>query len=328
MILAGDAGGTKTVLALFDVREGRPESVCVDTFSSREFSSLESIIGEFLSGRGPVDRACIGVAGPVLGGRSRLTNLAWTVEEESIRRACGAERAYLVNDLQAMAFSIPFLPPDGFAVLQAGEADPEGTIAVVAAGTGLGVGFLARRGGGYIPFASEGGHAGFAPRDERETRLLLRLIKRYGRASAERLVSGPGLHELYLFIREEEGAPDMPGIEARMAREDPPRVIAEEGISGRSPACLEALRFFASLYGSVSGDLALGFLATGGIVLGGGVAPAILPVLAEGGFVESFAAKGRFRDLLSRIPVKVILEEGAALHGAARYALAMEGAKR
>jgi len=328
MILAGDAGGTKTNLALFARRDGRMERGETRSFPSREFSSIESILEEFLAGGGPVDLVCVGVAGPVRGGQSRLTNLPWAVEEESIRRACGARRGFLINDLQATAFAVPFLPPGQIAVLQEGEADPEGTAVVVAAGTGLGVGYLVRTEKGTLPFASEGGHAGFAPRDDREAKLLAHLKARHGRTSIERVVSGPGLHALYRFLRETEGLCETPEVDARLLREEPPRVIAEEGLSGRSPACGEALRFFASLYGSLAGDFALHFFATGGVFLGGGIAPAILPVLSEGRFLEAFSDKGRFRDFLSGVPVRVILDDKAALLGAAHYAQAMEETRR
>jgi glucokinase len=255
-------------------------------------------------------------------GRSRLTNLPWAVEEESVRRACGARRGFVINDLQATSFSVPFLPPEMFDVLQEGEAVPGGTIAVVAAGTGLGVGFLAMSADGYLPFPSEGGHAGFSPRDAREEKLLSYLKARHGRVSVERAISGPGLHAIYLFLRETSGASEDPVVDTRLAGDDPPRVITQEGLSGRSALCREALRFFTSLYGSIAGDLALCFYATGGVVLGGGIAPAIIPVLKEGGFIEAFSAKGRFSDFLSGIPVKVILDDRAALLGAANYALA------
>ncbi|MBI5576843.1 MAG: glucokinase [Deltaproteobacteria bacterium] len=326
MILAGDVGGTKTNLMLFDYRDGTMARGESRSFRSGDFSTLESILGEFPGGRHHVELVCVGVAGPVRGGRSKLTNLTWAVEEESIRRACGAKRAFVINDLQATSFSVPFLPPELFAVLQDGKAEPEGTVAVAAAGTGLGVGFLVRSGKGYLPFASEGGHGGFAPRDVREEKLLAYLKSRHGRVSVERVVSGPGLHALYLFLRETGRASELPEVDTRLLGEDPPRVIAEEGLSGRSSICLEALRFFASLYGSVAGDLALNFFATGGLVLGGGIAPAILPVLSEGWFLESFSDKGRFREFLSDVPVRVILDDKAALLGAARYALAAAGA--
>jgi glucokinase len=247
------------------------------------------------------------------------------VDRETVRRACGARAAYLINDLQAMAFSIPALPPESFAVLQEGQPDPEGNVAVAAAGTGLGEAFLLRTGAGYLPVASEGGHVDFAPRNEREAALLHHLRKEHGRVSVERVVSGPGLHGVYRFLREEEGMPEVPEVEALLASDDPTRVIVSAGMEGRSGACREALRFFAGLYGATAGNLALQYVATGGVVLGGGVTPAILPVLAEGEFLEAFLDKGRFRGFLERVPVKVILDETAALLGAARYAQVMGG---
>ncbi|OGP79985.1 MAG: glucokinase [Deltaproteobacteria bacterium RBG_16_64_85] len=328
MILAGDAGGTKTNLALFRPEGARLSCGDVRSYPSQEFPSFESILKEFLGGRKDVDLACIGVAGPVRAGRSRLTNLPWVVEEESIRHACDARRGFLINDLQATAFAVPFLAPERLAVLQEGRADPEGTVAVVAAGTGLGVAFLVPSSRGYLPFASEGGHADFAPRNEREAGLMEFLRSRFGRVSAERVVSGPGLHALYSFLREAEGIAEVPEVDALLSREDPPRVIVSEGLSVRSSACREALRLFASLYGALAGNLVLQFFATGGIVLGGGIAPAILPVLSEGAFLDAFRAKGRFREFLSGVPVKVILDDKAALLGAAHYALAREGMER
>ena len=324
MILAGDAGGTKTNLAFFRPEGGSLEPGESRSYASRDFPSFESILKEFVGGREDVDLACVGVAGPVRAGRSCLTNLPWVVEEESVRRACRARRGFLINDLQATAFAVPFLAPEQLAVLQQGEADPEGTVAVAAAGTGLGVAFLVPSKRGYMPFASEGGHADFSPRDEREARLLEFLRPRFGRVSAERVVSGPGLYVLYRFMRESEGIADIPEVESLISIEDPPRVIASEGLSGRSSACKEALRLFASLYGALAGNLALHFFATGGVVLGGGIAPAILPVLSEGVFLDAFRAKGRFRKFLSGVPVKVILDSRAALFGAAHYALAGE----
>jgi glucokinase len=326
MILAGDAGGTKTNLALFRLRGPALVREETGSFTSRDFPSLEAILKEFLGGGSEVDLACVGVAGPVLSGQSRLTNLPWAVNEESLRLACGARRGFLVNDLQATAFAVPHLPPDKFAVLQEREAEPRGTVAVIAAGTGLGVAFLARSGEkGYLPLASEGGHMGFSPRDEREASLHAWLRAQYGRVSVERLVSGPGLYAIYRFLRETERIPEAPGVEERLSLEDPPRVIAEEGQAGRSAASREALRLFASLYGAAAGDLALAFFATGGVILAGGISPAILPVLSEGAFLEAFLAKGRFREFLSRVPVKVILDDKAALLGAAHYALEMAG---
>jgi glucokinase len=324
-ILAGDVGGTKTNLALY-LREGsalRREEL--RSFPSGRYPALEAIIEEFLAGRPGVDSVCIGVAGPVVSGRSRVTNLPWVVDGDSVKKVVGAKRASLINDLQATAFSVPFLPGESLAVLQGGEAEPRGTIAVIAAGTGLGASFLVWGGARYLPVASEAGHADFAPRDEREVRLFRYLKARHGHASVERALSGPGLHAIYRFLLESEKMAESPEVVARLAGEDPPRVIAQEGLAGASGACREALRVFSSLYGAQAGNLALQVMATGGVYLGGGIAPAILPALSEGPFLESFLAKGRFRDFLARVPVRVIRDEMAALLGAARYAFAEEG---
>ena len=260
----------------------------------------------------------------MVSGRSRVTNLPWIVDGQAIRSALGTDRVFLVNDLQATAFAVPFLPEESLAVLQQGEPEPRGNIAVLAAGTGLGASFLVWTGARYVPVASEGGHADFAPRNEREVRLLGFLQKRHVHVSVERVVSGPGLHAIYRFLRESEGMPESEGVEARLAEEDPPRVISREGLSGNSEACGEALRIFASLYGAQAGNLALQVMATGGVILGGGIAPSILPVLSDGTFLGSFLSKGRFREFLSRVPVKVIRDDKAALLGAAHYALAGE----
>ncbi len=320
-ILAGDVGGTKTNLALFR-REGEGLfRTGLRSFPSGRYPDLDSILAEFPGGTSGIDVACIGVAGPVVSGKSRVTNLPWIVDEEAIRKVTGAKRAFLINDLQATAFAVPFLPEESLAVLQRGEADPRGSIAVLAAGTGLGASFLVWTGTGRVPVASEGGHVDFAPRDEREVRLLRYLQKGHDRVSVERVVSGPGLHAIHRFLRESEGMPETDGVLARLSAEDPPRVIVQEGISGGSGTCGEALRIFSSLFGAQAGNVALQVMATGGTVLGGGIAPAILPVLSEGPFLESFRSKGRFREFLSRVPVKVIRDDKAALLGAAHYAL-------
>jgi glucokinase len=199
-ILAGDVGGTKTNLALFH-REGKVlHRARLHSFPSGSYPDLESILAEFLPGKPGISVACIGVAGPVVSGRSRVTNLPWVVDGESIQTAIGAKRAFIINDLQATAFAVPVLPDRSLAVLQRGEADLRGNIAVIAAGTGLGASFLVWTGTGYLPVASEGGHADFAPRDEQEVRLFRYLQGRYGRVSVERAVSGPGLHDIYRFL--------------------------------------------------------------------------------------------------------------------------------
>jgi len=320
MILAGDVGGTKTSLALYR-REARGLLLNrMGTYRSPEHKGLDPILRDFLGGGVAVERACIGVAGPVEDGRCRLTNLDWEVDEESLRRTLGVRDAYLVNDLQATASSLPFLRESDRATIREGEADPRGNMAVLAAGTGLGEGFLVGSGAGYVPLASEGGHVDFAPRDEREMRLHAFLREKHGRVSVERVLSGPGLHDIYRFIREKEGMEEEPGVAAEIYGREPQRAIVRHGLAGGPGACAETVRIFCSIYGAEAGNLALQYLATGGVYLGGGIAPAILPALGRGEFPSAFVDKGRMRNLLSRIPVMVILDPTAPLLGAASLA--------
>jgi glucokinase len=323
VILAGDVGGTKVNLALYRAGGGEVVREAFATYRSAEHDSLEAIVRMFLAGQPPVDRACVGVAGPVSEGRSRLTNLPWSVDAEALRAASGAASAALLNDLQATAYAVPFTPPEGFAVLQEGDADPAGTVAVLAAGTGHGQAFLFPVApGGFQPVATEGGHVDFAPRDAREARLLAWLQARHaGRVSLERVVSGPGLKSIHDFLAEDTGLAEPPDVASQMRARDPSAVIAEHGLSGRSALCHAALAMFVSLYGAAAGNLALVLLPRGGVVLGGGIAPAILPALKEGPFLESFREKGRFRPFLRSLRVSVLLDPTAALTGAAHYAL-------
>ncbi len=320
MILAGDVGGTKTSLALYR-REAR--GLLRDrmaTYRSREHAGLDPILRDFLQGGGAVERACIGVAGPVEGGRCRLTNLEWEVDEASLRQSLGVREAYLINDLQATASSLPSLQESDRATIREGASDPPGNMAVLAAGTGLGEGFLVASGAGYIPFPSEGGHVDFAPRDDREVRLHAFLRAKYGHVSVERVLSGPGLHDVYRFLLDAEGMAEEPGIAAEVAGGEPQRAIVRHGLAGGPGTCAEALRIFCSLYGAAAGNLALQYLATGGVYLAGGIAPAILPALRRGEFLSAFLDKGRMRTLLSLVPVVVILDPAAPLLGAASFA--------
>jgi glucokinase len=234
----------------------------------------------------------------------------------------GVRDAYLVNDLQATASSLPFLQASDRATIQEGKADPRGNMAVLAAGTGLGEGFLVGSGAGYVPLASEGGHVDFAPRDEREMRLHAFLRAKHGRASVERVLSGPGLHDVYRFLREVERVAEEPGVAAEVAGREPQRAIVRHGLAGGAGACAETVRIFCSIYGAEAGNLALQYLATGGVYLGGGIAPAILPALRRGEFISAFLDKGRMRNLLTRVPVIVILDPAAPLLGAASFAAA------
>ena len=320
VILAGDVGGTKTNLALYRRKGGGLSRERMATYASRDYPSLEVILDDFLSEGPAVARACVGVAGPVVAGRCRLTNLDWVVEEASLLRCSGAGEAYLVNDLQAMASAVPFLPPESLAVLQKGEPDRGGNVAVLAAGTGLGEAFLIGTGNGYLPLASEGGHVDFAARTAEELRLHAFMREMYGRVSVERVLSGPGLRDIHRFLRDSEGVAEPREVAAETQKENPQRAIVRHGLAGDSAACVGALRIFSSLYGAEAGNLALQYLATGGVYLGGGIAPAILPVLRQDAFLAAFLDKGRMAQLLSRVPVSVILDAAAPLLGAACYA--------
>jgi glucokinase len=319
MILAGDVGGTKTLLAVFDT--AAMTIVRETTLPSRELESLESAVEAFLLGapRIRVEGGCVGVAGPVMDGRCVATNLPWVVDERHIAAAAGAP-VKLINDLEAAAHGVLTLPADKFLVLQAGTPKPGGNVALIAAGTGLGQALVVRDGQGYRVVSSEGGHASFAPADELQVDLLRSLRAEFGHVSWERLLSGPGLANIYHFLQARAGhaAPDW--LRARLQREDPGAVIGEVALAGRDPVCVEALDLLVSIYGAQAGNLALETLAVGGVIVGGGIAPKIKTKLADGRFMTAFRAKGRMEPMLASMPVKVALEARAGLLGAAHVA--------
>lgn len=318
LILAGDIGGTTTRLALFDVEGGAPVPRAQADYPSPRYPGLEAILAEFLKDKNASIRAaCFGVAGPVREGRVETPNLTWVVDAASLQRQIGGARVELLNDLEATAHGIMALRDEDLEVLQAGEAEPRGNRAVIAAGTGLGQALLVHQEKGYQPHASEGGHADFAPRDELEVELLRHLTAIHGHVSYERVVSGPGLVSLYRFLRETGRGEEPEWLARKLASEDPAAVIATAALEGTSPLCSLALDRFVSSYGAEAGNLALKVLATGGVYLGGGIAPKILPKLREQTFIESFLAKGRYRKLMEKVPVRVILNQRTALLGAA-----------
>lgn len=320
MILAADIGGTKTVVALYE-RDGDPlREVASDVFPSREHDSLESIVERFLAAHPgvPVEAAGFGVAGAVLEGRVKTTNLPWPeLSETGLSEGLGGAPVALLNDLQAAALGMLALPASARVPLNPeGRARP-GNVAVLAAGTGLGEAFLVWDGERHHAVACEGGHTGFAPRDEEEIELLRFLQKEHGRVSQERVVSGLGLADLYRFVRLRSGEPEPEALRRRLAAEDPGRVVTEAALAGTDAVCERTLSLFCSLYGAEAGDLALKTLAVGGVFLGGGIAPRILPALQAGGFLEAFVDKGRFTGLLRGMPVWVVTEPRAPLLGAA-----------
>jgi len=325
LVLAGDIGGTSTRLAYFDSAEGKLIPLLEKRFPSREAGSLEEIVSGFTAYQGlSADRACFGIAGPVLQGRVRTPNLPWSVNSVELARILGLPAVELINDLEANAYGIDLLGPDDMVVLNRGIPDPTGTIAVVSAGTGLGEALAYWDGSAHRPLRSEGGHADFAPRTELEAGLLLFLRAEHGRVSTERVVSGPGLRNIYRFLRDGRHLPESPAVVVAMQLGDPSAAITRAALAGECPLCEQTLDLFVSLYGAEAGNVALRSLATGGIYLGGGIAPKIIEKLKGPGFMLAFTAKGRLSPLLENIPVKVILNDRTALLGAARRAVHFE----
>lgn len=334
MILAGDIGGTKTTLALFPLRRDFPgfvrDAEVVATYDSRAYARFEEILRDFGESHRPkLSAACIGIAGPVRDNRCQATNLPWAVDGAGLARAAGLGDLTLINDLEAVGYGIDVLRADEVAELQAGgigASGPSGATgnrAVIAAGTGLGEAGLFWDGAVHRPFATEGGHADFAPRDELEIALLRYLQQEHGHASWERVVSGPGLFDLYRFLRQSGEVPmngEPPELAAEMENGDPGAVISKYAASGTSRLCAQALDRFVGCYGAEAGNLALKTMATGGLYIGGGIAPKNLERMASDTFIESFRAKGRMRSLLEAMPVRVLLNPQTALLGAARRA--------
>ena len=319
-VLAADVGGTNTRLALF--APGNATPMHLETFASNEHASLDQMIGLFLAEHPTtVDAACAGVAGPVRAGRTEAVNLAWPVDAATLATTLALPRVTVLNDLEANAWGLGSLDPDDLASVLAGTPDPIGNRAVISAGTGLGQAGLFWDGSGHRPFATEGGHADFAPRSELEVDLYLFLAAELGHVSYERVVSGMGLVNIFRFLlhRGQRGTPGWLA-EARSSGGDEAAVISHHALEESDPTAAEALDLMISLFGAQAGNLALSVMATGGIYLGGGIAPKILQRLRAGGFAEAFLAKGRFAELMSRIPVHVILNDLTALMGAARRA--------
>ncbi len=324
LLLAGDVGGTKTTLALVSINGGA-KIVAETTFASREHASLEDAVGEFLrpSGARP-SRAAFSVAGPVIGGRADITNLPWVLDTGALRGSLGVEHVLLVNDLQATAFAIPHLRADQLSTIHPGTSDGAGAVAVVAVGTGLGEAMLVPRADGYEALPSEGGHTDFAPRSGTQRALLAYLQREMDHVSFESVCSGIGIPNLYRFLASRAGpAPEWLAKELAAA-EDPTPVIVEAGLRRDGcGTCRRTLSLLAAILGAEAGNAALRMLSTGGVYVGGGIPPRILPALRSRAFHDGFTRKGKMTEMVSRIPVHVILEPRAALLGAARYGLAM-----
>lgn len=325
MILAGDIGGTKVNLAFFseDLRL-KPENFA--SYPSRDYSSLEEIVLKFLSERGlKITYACFGIAGPVKHGQVEVTNLPWVIVGKGLTRALGVKHAWLINDLEANAQGISGLARTDFVVLNAGEDHAVGNAAIISAGTGLGEAGLFWDGNRHLPIASEGGHSDFAPRTDLDFELHAYLRKRFGQVEWEHILSGPGQFHIYEFLRDTKRGVEPKWLAAELQKEEPPRVVTRAAMEGRCPMCMKALDLFVGYYGAEAANLALKVLATGGVYIGGGIAPKIIEKLKGGGFMKAFVGQSRMKSLLEAMPVLVIMNDKTALIGAARFAAAQSG---
>jgi glucokinase len=316
MILAGDVGGTKTLLGLFERAARRPRQITVRSYQTNSYDGFTAILEAFVRDvETPlaVEAVAAGVAGPVIGDRAALTNIAWDISSSEIAAFFSTTRVQLLNDLEALATSVEALTPDELLVLQKGVPRSDGNAVVIAAGTGLGEAYLHRVNGRLRPVASEGGHADFAARTDSEIGLLLMLRAEYGRGEVEHVLCGPGLLNIHRFVHRGDVCDAIRGLPPNEA----PAAISVAALNGTCRSCVETLALFVSAYGAESGNLALRGVATAGVFVGGGIAPKILPFLQNESFLEAFNAKGVMSDLVSKVPVKVILNPQAGLLGAA-----------
>jgi glucokinase len=320
-VLSGDIGGTKTRLAVFDVAGTHLDSVVERSYPSRNYASLNDIIEDFLGAGDTLPAAaCFGIAGPVRDNVVDVTNLPWRISAAEIAARFQLRRVALLNDLEANAWGLRALGEEDFHTLNAGVENPAGNAAIIAAGTGLGEAGLYREGERYRPFATEGGHTDFSPGSELEIELLRFLMARYGHVSWERVVSGPGLVNIHDFLVHYRKHAVAGWLRDDMQGGDPAAAISRAAQSGSDALCVEALELFVRLYGVEAGNLALKMMASGGLYVGGGIAPKILEQLGGGAFLAGFRDKGRMQGLLEHMPVRVILNDRTALYGPAVFA--------
>jgi glucokinase len=325
MILAGDIGGTKVNLAFFSEHlRMAPENLA--SFPSRDYASLEAIVEKFLTERKlKAEYACFGIAGPVKHGRVAVTNLPWIVVDKDIQHTLHLKHVWLINDLEANAHGVHGLTPRDFVVLNKGEEGAIGNAAIISAGTGLGEAGLFWDGNRHLPIASEGGHSDFAPRTDLDIELLNYLRKRFGQVDWEAVLSGPGQFHIYEFLRDVKGGVEPAWLATELRSEEPPRVVTRAALEKKSDLCVQALELFVEYYGAESANFALKVLATGGVYLGGGIAPKIIEKLQDGSFMKAFIGAGRMKNLLAAMPVRVIMNDKTALIGAARFAAMKSG---
>ncbi len=321
MIIAGDIGGTNTRLGLFALSNNQLQIRGIKTYPSREYGSLDEIVQQFISEqRATVEQACFAIAGPVSQGKVATTNLAWLVDADRLALDLGLKKVGLINDLEAMGYGIGELSSEDIAILAPGAPHPAGNLAIIAAGTGLGQAGCFWDGQRHFPFACEGGHTDFAPRNELEIDLLNYLLGKFDRVSYERVLSGTGLFQIYQFLHHTKRGHEPSELTEVIQQQAHPAPIVRAAIENRSERCLQALTLFVSIYGAEAGNLALKVMAKGGVYIGGGIAPKILHFLQGSQFMQAFSAKGRMKPLLENMPVQVILNDKTGLLGAARYA--------
>lgn len=323
MILAGDIGGTKTNLALFEMQEERLVLQQKHQFASRDFSSLDDVISEFeqRTSKPPIAAVCFGIAGPVIEGRCRTTNLPWEITTPDLQKRLHTGNVRLLNDLEATAYGMLYLDEEEFVDLNPSGRDVKGNRAVIAAGTGLGEAMLFWDGSRYHPIGSEGGHSDFAPACAQHDELLKWMRRRYSEhVSYERILSGPGIYTLYEFLLESGFAPQSSAMIQIGEEEDRSAMVSKCALTENDPLCRETLRLFAQIYGAEAGNLALKTMSLGGVYIGGGIAPKILPFMSGESFMDAFAGKGRFEQLLRGMKVKISLNPETALLGAAHFA--------
>lgn len=320
-VLAGDIGGTNARLAIVEVGATGMRVIHKRRLPSRDFPALAPMVRAFLAEVGTTpSRACFGIACPIVDGRCRPTNLAWSVDLETLPAEIGIPHATIINDLAAVGYGLAHLNADDLVTIQDGVPDERGVIAIIAAGTGLGHAFLTWDGDEYRVHHSEGGHASFSARTDVEWELVRSLAQRFGPVSWEHVVSGPGLVRIYRHLAAEAPAADRSRLEAEMESEDPAAVISRHALAGSDPYCVRALDTFVSAYGAQAGNLALTLMATGGVYVAGGIAPRIVPKLTDGRFMSAFRDKGKLPLFLARVPVRVIVNRGVGLMGAASVA--------
>jgi glucokinase len=323
MILAGEIGATRTRLAAFETEGSRLQCVVEKNYVSQQRDGLSGILADFIKTEGiPVHSACLGVAGPVRAGRSKISNLPWVIDAREVAKQLRLDSVGLLNDLEAFAYGIDGLESKDFITLSEGTEEAEGNRAVISAKTGLGMAGLYWDGFRHHPFACEGGHADFAPRNDLQMELLAYLQKKYGRISCERILSGPGIKNIYDFLRDTNKADEPEWLRTQIsAAPDPPALISRFALEGKAAICDQTLSIFVSVFGAQTGNCALNFMSTGGIFIGGSIAAKIVPKMKDPVFLESFLDKGRMGTILKDMPVKIVINDDCGMIGAARYTL-------